>query len=439
MPAGTQTGAIAVPGSTVTPPIQSTVLTSQSGFLNVAGANMYPQNVGTTLGNLTIRWFGDFQKYIDPDETPFSSSLKTGKAIDAKKVEWGQGFLMPNKATTTAAGIAGATAYPGTTVITMADANHYNRVQLNQTIRNSVTGEHYLVTLKGTGNQITVVRGFANTTPTADVNTRELDLMAPAMYENQDTPFVGVAKGATEYNYPELMDRGIWVSERENNTPDYEFKTGNKYDAYLEKTMKEMAILFEKTSIFGRRSGTTGGLDTDPPEGLGAAAYVPTTMGGLDQFTPLYYDLGGAPISEYNLQNILYETWDRVGEGNTPTRLLVGGFMRMALDSLWNGSRIADVKDTETNLVWRRVNTSFGKLEFTLSRYIAPGSAYLVNTDDISIHPYKNGAWKETRLPSMGPYLRGRFTGDYTIMYKRTAARCKIINASTNPAHYPNL
>ena len=111
----------------------------------------------------------------------------------------------------------------------------------------------------------------------------------------------------------------------------------------------------------------------------------------------------------------------------------------MALDSLWNGQRYADVKDDTTNLVWRRVRTSFGDLEFTLSRYIPAGSAYLVNTDDISIHPYKNGAWKEVKLPSAGPYQRGRFTGDYTMIYRKTAARVKIVNASVNPAHYPNL
>jgi hypothetical protein len=444
MPAATDAASIGLVSGTVTAPIQSTLLTTQSGFQNVAGANMYPQNVGTSLAGLQIRWFGDFQKYIDPDETPFSSSLKTGEAVNQKKVEWGQGFLMPNKATTSAAGIAGTgSGTPPTTDIVLADANHYNRIQLNQQIRNPFTGEHYLVKVKTSPLTITVFRGWAGTPVTADVAARELELLAPAMYENQDTPFVGVAKGATEFNYPELMDRGIWVSDRENNTPDYEFKNGNKYDGYLEKTMKEMAILFEKTSIFGRRALNAVNPEGPAPAGVAdtdlSHSYYPTTMGGLDQFTPLYYDLGGAPITEYILQNMLYETWDRVGEGNTPTRLLVGGFMRMALDSLWNGQRYADVKDTETNLVWRRVRTSFGTIEFTLSRYIPSGSAYLLNTDDISKHPYKNGAWKEAKLPSLGPYQRGRFTGDYTIMYRKTAARVKIINASVNPAHYPNL
>jgi hypothetical protein len=416
-----------------TGPYQNTLLTTQKGQLmgpNVTGVT--PANEwGTSISGMQMRLFADFQKYLDPDETPFTSSLKTGQTVNQKLVEWGTGFLMPNKSTTAASGIPG-TADP--TNIDFTDANHFNRVQLNQVIRNGVTGEHYLVVAKdAANNRVTVRRGFQGTLPTADVNVRELDLLAPAAYENQDTPFVGVAKGASEYNYPELMDRGIWVSEREDNTPDYEFKSGSKYDGYLSKTMKEMAILFEKTAIFGRRSAS------QPPEGATTNALYPTTMGGLNQFTPLYYDLTGSPITEWSLQQMLYESWDRVGEGNTPTRLLVGGFMRMALDSLWNGNRYADVKDEVTNLVWRKVRTSFGDIEFTLSRYIPAGAAFLIDTNDITIHPYKNGAWKEVRLPSLGPYKRGRFTGDYTMMFRKTAARTKIVNASVNPAHYQNL
>lgn len=430
MPAQTDATALAPIFSTITNPIQSTLLTNQTGQLL---GNMQGQ-FGSSLANMQIRLLADFQKYLDPDETPFSSSVKTGETINQKKVEWGTGFLMPNKVTTNASGIAGTgSGTPPTTTVTLADANHYNRVQLGHILKNPVTGEHYYVTAKGASNQITVARGFANTTAVADANTRELEMLAPAMYENMDTPFVGVAKGALEWNAPILIDRGIWVSERENNTPDYEFKGGSKYDAYLEKTMKEVAILFEKHSIMGRRN------ISDPIEGVTSAAYFPSTMGGLDQFTPLYYDLGGTPITEYALQNMLFEAWTDVGDSNVPTTLLVGGFVNIALSTLWNSNRIADVKDSKINLTWKEVEMSFGKLRWKLSRYIPAGAAYLVNMDDISKHFYRNGAWKEVRLPAAGPYLKGRFTGDVTMMFRRSAARRKLLGISTNPAHYPNL
>lgn len=430
MPPSVDVTSIAGPSLVVTPPIQSTLLTNQIGQ-QLGNAT---SQLGTTVAGLQMRLFADFQKYLDPDETPFTSSLKTGKAVNQKKVEWGQGFLMPNTATTNASGIAGTGAGgpPATTVITLADASNYNRIQLNQVMINTTTGEHLLVTAKGASNQVTVIRSYAGTTPTADANARTLELLAPSMYENQDTPFVGVAKGATDYNFFKLIDRGIWVSEIENNTPDYEYK-GNKYDAYLDKTMKEVAILFEKTMIRGRRAAS------DPPEGATTSAYYPSDMGGLDQFTPLYYDMLGGPLTEFALTNMIYETWDRVGDGNMPKRLLVGGFMRLAIDSLWNGQREARMADTEVNTVWKKLKTSFGDVEYALSRYIPAGSIYFINTDDISIHPYQNMAWKEVRLPSNGAYIRGRFTGAYTSMWPKTAARVKILNAATSAALYGNM
>jgi hypothetical protein len=78
-------------------------------------------------------------------------------------------------------------------------------------------------------------------------------------------------------------------------------------------------------------------------------------------------------------------------------------------------------------------------LKFVKSRYIPAGGYYFVNLSDITIHPYKNGAWKEVRLPSSGPYVKGRFTGDYTMVFRNNAARAKITGASTDENDYPNM
>jgi hypothetical protein len=149
--------------------------------------------------------------------------------------------------------------------------------------------------------------------------------------------------------------------------------------------------------------------------------------------------MAGAPISENQLMTVAQDLWTAVGEDKMAKTILLGGFMRRAMSSLWNSNRIADVKDTETTLVWKAIDTDFGRLRFVLSRYIPAGAAYFVNLQDITIHPYKGGAWKEVRLPSSGPYVKGRFTGDYTIVFRGNAARAKIVNASTSEADYPNI
>jgi hypothetical protein len=294
-----------------------------------------------------------------------------------------------------------------------------------------VDNERLWVTAIAT-NTLTVVRGFQGSTAAAHADATVCDLLGPAAQENADTPLTPIAKGSLEYNYPQLFDYGLHLSERENNTPDYEFQKGTKYEAYLQKLMKEAAIDFEKTAILGRRAAElTAALPT--------ASGTPTAMGGLDFFTDRSYDLSGAAITESNLMTVAQDLWTAVGDEKMAKTILVGGFMKRALSSLWNSTRLATVKDESTTLIWQSVETDFGRLRFVLSRYIPAGSLYFVNTQDITIHPYKNGAWKEVRLPSNGPYVKGRFTGDYTMVFRNNAARAKIINASTTAADYPNM
>jgi hypothetical protein len=377
---------------------------------------------GTALANLVVRYFADFQKYLDPTETPFTSSLKTGAAVPQKKVEWGNSFLAPHQSAT------GASIADGTTTSVTVATGDGSKFQVNDMIK--VESEYLWVTAISS-DTLTVKRGAQGTTGAAHtVVGTVIDILGPATVENQDTPIAPIARGSTEYNYPQLFDYGLFLSERDNNTNDYEITKGTKYEAYLAKLMKEAAIDFEKTAILGKRSAEAAAT--------GATA-TPSTLGGLDYFTNRQYDMAGAPISENQLMTVAQDLWTAVGEDKMAKTILLGGFMRRAMSSLWNSNRIADVKDTETTLVWKAIDTDFGRLRFVLSRYIPAGAAYFVNLQDITIHPYKGGAWKEVRLPSSGPYVKGRFTGDYTIVFRGNAARAKIVNASTSEADYPNI
>lgn len=383
---------------------------------------------GTAIGNQVIRLFTDYQKYMNPTETPFTSSIKRGETINQKRLEWGSQFLAPNQVTLGAAITAGAT------TITLA-AGESAKVMVTDLIK--VESEIFWVTaINAATGVLTVVPGMGGTTQAAHTlnddsgQPRVLDLLSPAAQENADSPIAPIAKGSQEYNLPQLMDYAIQVSNREDNTPTYEFKGGSRYDAYLERIMKEASIDFEKNGILGRR-----GSESSAVVGTG----TPTTMGGLDFFTPKEVALAGSPISEVTLMDVMQGSWERVGAENTPDTLLVGAFMKRALSSLWNSNRYSTVKDTESTLVWNAVDTDFGRVRFQLSRYIPAGSAYLVDMSDLSKHFYKGGEWKEVLLPSNGPYKRGRFTGDVTIAFKGEQKRVKITGASTNPANYANM
>jgi hypothetical protein len=383
---------------------------------------------GTQLTTMTVRLFADFQKYLEPDETPFSSSVKHGKAVNAKKVEFGIGFLAPHQVTLGATLASGT----GTVSVTLA-AGDGAKVQVTDVLRiTSSTGvEHMWVTAIAT-DTLTVIRAMGGTTAlqhTLATPAQVMEILGPAALENADTPIAPITKGAVEFNYPQLFDYAVQVSQREDNTPDYEFDGASRYDEYLSRIMTNANIDFEKSALMGKR-GTEVAM-------TGATA-TPTLMGGLDFFTDRSYDLAGVALTEANLRTVQRDLWNAVGS-NAADTIIAGGFMREALSSLYNANRYADVKDESTTLVWNSIKTEYGTLKFQMSRYIFAGALFFVNLPDIEIRPYKGGEWKDVQLPVNGPYRKGRFTGDYTMIFKKNSARAKVINASTTITDYSNL
>jgi hypothetical protein len=398
---------------------------------------------GTALREMRIRDLGDYTDYLEPDETPFTSSLSTGAEVKTKIFEWTTGHLTPN---TALIGTTGFTAGDNTAAV---DVDYPGRIHPGSMI---LVGDEQIwvhpdgVTSTGLAAG-KYTRGIGGTTIAAHTTGVRIQVMMGAALENADTPMRGITRGRQEWNAPQLSDVGVQGSDRAFATADMEFD-GDIYDAYLQRIMKENAILFEILSILGNRSAPAGtgygqdyttwqaGSFLSDPEGDTA---IPTSMGGLRYFTPLAYNLAGNPLNEFLLEMMVADSVDRVGEGNTPTKLFVGSFMRIVLNSLFNGNRQATVRDTVTNVSWSRLETSFGDIDFVWSRYIPAGELYFVNTSDITKHFYRNGRWKEVLLPSNGPYKRGRFTGDVGIKFKKTNARSRIYGASVTAADYDNL
>jgi len=82
---------------------------------------------------------------------------------------------------------------------------------------------------------------------------------------------------------------------------------------------------------------------------------------------------------------------------------------------------------------------TFGEVDFIYSRYVPPGEAYFLDPGDIKKHFYRRGSWKEVILPSLGPYKRGRYTGDVSMSFQKTQARSRIYGISVTPGDYENL
>lgn len=386
---------------------------------------------GTQISTMVIRLFSDFQKYLEPDETPFTSSVETGKSINQKKVEFGVGFLGAHTVR------LGAAVTQGATNITLQPGDAA-KVQDTDVLRitTGLAVEHWWVRSCPDADHIIVDRGVAGTADIAHTYNAAtptvIEILGPASQENADSKIAPIMKGNVEFNYPQLFDYAVQVSNRADKTPDYEFDGASRYDEYLSRIMTQASIDFEKTAIMGKRWSDEVSMV------VGAANARPLMMGGLDFFTENKLDLAGAALTENHLRQVQRDLWNAVGS-NAADSAIMGGFMREAVSSLWNANRYATVKDQSTTLVWKSIETEYGTLRFNISRYIMAGSLFFVNLPDIKIRPYAGGEWADVQLPVNGPYKKGRFTGDYSMSFAKNAARYKIVNASTNPNDYPNL
>jgi hypothetical protein len=381
---------------------------------------------GTVPAGHVIRLFKGFQRTLEPTETPLTNAIASGGTVNQKKVEWGQEFLSPHQVT-----LGGAVADASTTALTLA-AGEGSRITLTDLIQ--IESEVVWVKAFTSADVLVVARGMGGTTAAAhtlnddDGEPRVLELISTAAQENADTPLTPVPYGTTAYNYPQLIDQAIQVSDREDNTPDYEYDDGSRYDAMLEKVMSQVAIKFEKLLFRGKR-----GVESSMVVGTG----TPTLMGGLDYFTTNIIPLAGAPLTEATILQMVRESYDRIGQENTPKDIWAGSLVFDILSRMWNEDRTSDQQDTTRNLVWTQVRTPFGVLKFHLSRYVAPGDLYLMDNSDPNQHPYAGyGEWHERVLPANGPYKRGRFTGDRTTTWRGEQKRVKVTGASTDLADY---
>lgn len=375
-----------------------------------------------------IRLFKGFQKYLDPTETPLTNAIGNGGTVNQRKVEWGQEYLGPHQVT-----LGGAVADGSTTTITLA-ADQVAKITLTDLIQ--LEEEIMWVTAIASATTLTVVRGMSGSTAAAHTLNdtagvpRVIEVLTTAAQDNADTPMTFTTLGTTAYNLPQLIDQGIQVSQREEHTPNYEEEGASRYDIRLKKVMKIVAIKYEKLLFRGRRA-----VESSMTIGSG----TPSTMGGLDYFTPNLIPLAGAPLTEAVLMTLTRNAWDRVGAENVPTKLFVGSFLFTVLSSMWNTDRYATISDKKMNLVWKEVETAFGTIQFQLSRYVAPGDAYFMDPSDPKHHPYAGGEWAEVMLPANGPYKKGRFTGDRTSSWRGELKRWKITGASVTTADYPFL
>lgn len=361
------------------------------------------------------RYVAKFEKWLDPEEVPFTKMIGRGEAVTQRKIEWGEGRLAAHQVTLDEA-------LDASELDINLLSGHGNRVQIGHMllIEDEIVGP---VVAINTDTVTVAARGAGSSTATTHVTALTIDLIGIAGAENSDFNEGVRVWGDFNYNYPQRFQTYVQSDLREKVTPNWEVE-GDQLAYQMAKKAKELAILREKALLLGGRQAGSG-------QGY-------SLMGGLLSYiTSHTSSLSSALLTIKDLDDMMKTLWDDVGPENMATNAIVSLNTKRIISSLINANRLAGMDTTSADLRLNQVTLDTGVVKFTVSRYFPDGKIAFVNPKDITLHAYKGLDWHETDLPVEGDYAKTALSGDFTAMFRNERCRGLISGFSTTLTNYP--
>lgn len=392
--------------------------------------NAQSQYVADTTSDLFIRDVSTFPNLVKRTDFPLFTSIKTGKPLAQPKLklEWGVRHIPPVNDTVTE--ILADEAGPST--MTPANIGYY---QVNHVIL-LPGGEKVWVTAVG-ASTLTVSRGQFGTSTEAVADNAGIRIIGIATKENAESPLGTYTQGEIDYNYFQIFDKMIQLSNRARNTPTYEI-SGDRMKAQLQMIMEiEMPQYMENTLLWGTRA-------------LGSTT-VPSSMGGVFQssFNGNAVDLDGDILTEYSFLEGLQEAYNQVGKANVGKRVMSHMFYkRIAANWSRDMVRVEDSSKTRNLGVVDSFDTDFGRVEWMTNHHMVSvndptlpdGRILVYDPDDFTLRPYSSDStWAIYSVYEGGWYSRRAVRGDYTLEALNPEKRVAFTDLSTTALDYPNF
>lgn len=377
-----------------------------------ATGNSYSSTT-TQVSDSQIRYVDTNLEYLEFDDFPLQKTIGYGKPISTRKVEWADSRRNPSADTVN---------------------ETFSDVDLTLTVSNGVRFQQYqvikiedevLLVTGVSGNDLTVTRGWGASVGAAHASGTAIRIIGVAMPENIDTPPAPMSTGGFYHNFFQIFDSAIQVSNRANANGEQNYLIRKKeYNARVAEKFIEKAEQLEYTLFHGLKAD--------------ASSTLPSTMGGFPEFiTEHTTDLNDAALRKTDLMELWQETFADVGKANMANTAIVGAFMKEVLASWYAPARQLNGTDRQVTDVIDAIQTDFGRMSFMMHWHCPADEIYFINTKNLSLHPFGDyGRWHDKRLPEAGPYMKGRITGDYTLIAKGDRAHGKITDIGTSRGLY---
>ncbi|OHB67548.1 MAG: hypothetical protein A2Y77_12615 [Planctomycetes bacterium RBG_13_62_9] len=361
----------------------------------------------------------DLVGIVTPHETPLLNRLGDPlHEATGTRHEWLEDELLPNKDA-----IDDAT-WTNPSADTTFDVDNGSRFRLGDQIQVAGSEELMLVTAVN-ANTLTVLRGYAGTTPEDLANDQVLNILGNAALEGADRPNARFTNRVRWANYTQIFTAAVEVSGSDMAAK--QLGLANEMEHQKMSRLRELVRDLENTVI-------NGGRPASDPQGSGS---VRRTMKGIVQHltTNVFHagDSGfpaGADLDEAKLNYVLRKIWEN-SSGNVDL-IVVGGFQKRKINAFCTESRSYGPADTKFTDMVSIYESDFGTCHIVTTRWLPQDTVLLLDSSRISVLPMSGRNFHFKPLASAGDYECGELIGEYTLELKNEAAHGLIRNLTTS-------
>lgn len=322
--------------------------------------------------------------------------------------EWLEDSLVPNKDAISDSSISdpdGETSF---------DVANGERFRIGDQIQTAGSEELMLVT-GVSDDTITVVRGYAGTTPENIANGQVIHILGNAALEGDDKPEARFTNRIRCGNYTQIFTSSVEVSG--TNIAASHLGVSNEMDYQKAERLRELIRDLENTVI-------NGGQPSANPQGSGT---VRRSMKGIIQSiaTNVFRtgDSGfpsGTGLDEAKINYVLRQIWEN-SSGNVDL-IVVGGYQKRKINSFLTASRSFGPADSTYTDMVSVYESDFGVCRIITSRWVPQDAVMLLDSSRISVLPMAGRSFHFKPLASSGDYECGQLIGEYTLEFKNEGA-----------------
>jgi hypothetical protein len=322
--------------------------------------------------------------------------------------EWLEDSLVPNKDAISDSSISDP---DGETSFDVANGDRFRTGDQIQT----ESSEELMLVTGVSGNTITVVRGYAGTTPENITDGQVIKILGNAALEGDDKPAARFTNRIRCGNYTQIFTNSVEVSG--TNVAASHLGISDEMDYQKGERLRELVRDLENTII-------NGGQPSANPQGSGS---VRRSMKGIVQniATHVYRpgDSGfpsGTGLDEAKVNYVLRQIWEN-SSGNVDL-IVVGGFQKRKINSFLSASRSFGPADKAYTDMVSVYESDFGVCRIITSRWIPQDAVLFLDSSRISVLPLAGRSFHFKPLASSGDYECGQLIGEYTLEFKNEAA-----------------